>query len=857
MSFFALELPHLFFPMVALVKHRGYTLVAMSLLPVRRDTLGFYFHFLFVYFLFIYFLFFIFSFIFVYLFIIFYFFSFLVYGSHDGGATVHKSNPAFSEIMEQAGKLLNLREHICGVGGGKKKVEKLWVAADIEGHVGVDDNRYLLDFGRAMPPVTPNKNFYNGHIYQLFRREFVAGFKKSLCSDAYSGFVIQDPLLKEYNRDVDEATQYLFSTVIPKCGKGLLERGRGGRGGGGEGYWGGGGQQVRVVEILHQHGVNLRYLGRIINTYRSQKLLVAMYGRGGVERVTNMLLVEAVARVIKNQMNAKMREIGREVREPVEVIYRERSVSLLNLVFGESEASRRWWVGVLTEDLLDHFSVGRYIVVSSDKNGEEYSSIRNKFWDWGEGWGEGGVEEGGGGGGEGDKFFDWEGEGGGEGGRGGREEGRERGGGRRKGWGRYALFERVVGLCGLRVTEDTWRKMRDGGLIHVPEPLDLLDVVELGDRVKHMEIVSRTKGVFFQLRAAKEADVGVAVSLLTQSVGHFNGALLSMPTNREVLFQCGVSWYRLLELHSLSSSPSTSTSSLASLPSSSPSLTPTLSSQKHLSLPPATDSAPLPLTALSPSSEGGRDNPFSSKDPQGTFFDVSNPLTQEAEELYRRLLMVDKENPSSLALCGKFFASCHRFEVAEECFLAALEADPHCHFARLCYGVFLYLYSNQTTGLKVLSSVGGDGEGGWGWGGGGWGGGGRGGGANGGFRGGERGGRLGYLLGREWAVRIDVYMADGSFMSAGVHVNVTARGLVGLLSRKKVQKDAVIVEVCLNGGKGESKGESKGMRFRDLVVGKRGSVRVLGEGELPWVVGKGRGVMLYYVSRRYLNVSEK
>ena len=37
------------------------------------------------------------------------------------------------------------------------------------------------------------------------------------------------------------------------------------------------------------------------------------------------------------------------------------------------------------------------------------------------------------------------------------------------------------------------------------------------------------------------------------------------------------------------------------------------------------------------------------------------------------------------------------------------------------------------------------------------------------------------------------------------------------------------------------------------MVHKRATMRVLGEEELPWVVGKGRGVMLYYVSRRYLN----
>jgi hypothetical protein len=43
-----------------------------------------------------------------------------------------------------------------------------------------------------MPPVQPNKSFYNGHLYRLFRQEFVAAYGNQLCSDAYSGFIIND-----------------------------------------------------------------------------------------------------------------------------------------------------------------------------------------------------------------------------------------------------------------------------------------------------------------------------------------------------------------------------------------------------------------------------------------------------------------------------------------------------------------------------------------------------------------------------------------------------------------------------------------------------------------------------------------
>ena len=81
-------------------------------------------------------------------------------------------------------------------------------AADVEGHKGIDGEYYLLDFSRffllfpfsfllllfthpsfyrTMPPVQPDKRYINGHIYYLFRKEFVRSYPKPLCSDAFSG----------------------------------------------------------------------------------------------------------------------------------------------------------------------------------------------------------------------------------------------------------------------------------------------------------------------------------------------------------------------------------------------------------------------------------------------------------------------------------------------------------------------------------------------------------------------------------------------------------------------------------------------------------------------------------------------
>ena len=45
-----------------------------------------------------------------------------------------------------------------------------------------------------MPPVAPDTKFLNGHLYSLFRKEFVSSYQHPLCSDAYSSFIRVDPL---------------------------------------------------------------------------------------------------------------------------------------------------------------------------------------------------------------------------------------------------------------------------------------------------------------------------------------------------------------------------------------------------------------------------------------------------------------------------------------------------------------------------------------------------------------------------------------------------------------------------------------------------------------------------------------
>ena len=74
----------------------GFRLIAISILPINRST--------------------------------------IVYGSNDGGQTVHAEDEAFNLIMERAAKVLNLAGHQAGINHAHTKL--LYSAADIEGHKG-------------------------------------------------------------------------------------------------------------------------------------------------------------------------------------------------------------------------------------------------------------------------------------------------------------------------------------------------------------------------------------------------------------------------------------------------------------------------------------------------------------------------------------------------------------------------------------------------------------------------------------------------------------------------------------------------------------------------------------------------
>ena len=84
-------------PFMLLMDYRGYRLIATTKLPIGSGS--------------------------------------LIYGSADGGVTIHKDDPTLNAMMQRAAEILNIKPHVVGM---RNQTDVLYAPTDIEGHKGHD-----------------------------------------------------------------------------------------------------------------------------------------------------------------------------------------------------------------------------------------------------------------------------------------------------------------------------------------------------------------------------------------------------------------------------------------------------------------------------------------------------------------------------------------------------------------------------------------------------------------------------------------------------------------------------------------------------------------------------------------------
>jgi hypothetical protein len=171
----------------------------------------------------------------------------------------------------------------------------------------------VIDLARVFPPTCSDSHVKETFLYELMRPEWVAENPVPLSSDAFSGFSSfrMDSL---ENREVFESTQRLLSVRVPEFAA-LLDKAAL------EPSFSKKAALATLTEQLHRHGINCRYLGRVRSHCKT-------------EAARQVILVEIVARVVKNLLRERLRVLSTKLTVPGEMPYRLCIVSLLNTVLG-------------------------------------------------------------------------------------------------------------------------------------------------------------------------------------------------------------------------------------------------------------------------------------------------------------------------------------------------------------------------------------------------------------------------------------------------------------------------------------------------------------------------------------------
>eukprot|EP01105_Mastigella_eilhardi_P015608 TRINITY_DN3574_c0_g1_i1.p1 TRINITY_DN3574_c0_g1~~TRINITY_DN3574_c0_g1_i1.p1 ORF type:complete len:593 (-),score=166.43 TRINITY_DN3574_c0_g1_i1:44-1822(-) len=448
---------------------------------------------------------------------------------------------------------MNLKGHWCG---RKESHKYLWAPADLEGHRGTDGRLYLLDFARVMPPEAPHPGVKNAHLFRLLRPEFVKSYKVPLCSDAFSHFVrTRKP--DEHNKEIVEATLYLQDVLIPRFAVELNAT---------VGKLGQPLYQFRLTEALHREGINIRYLDLL------RTLAVSADCK-------TLLFVEMCARVIKNNIRRKLRQVSEHLKIPLEEPYRRLIVDYMNLVLGNSEESAEFWNTPLKRDLKKKFARA----VTAEENDQDMRTLVSNFSS---------VQ------------MD----------------------------GKLLLFQRIQKMTGLVFTQRLNEELAahpNQWLARGDAPIDVSDLEEIGQRVKHMNIISYAQGYLFKHQGSLlfGTDPLTAQRFFTMSMQKFEESLDTDPNNADTLCNFGDVLSLTIE-----------------------------GEAKHLSY--------LKYT-------------------------LNNPKVQQVQQYYKRAIELNPNDPHFLFRYAQFFEKCDKPEQAEQLYLRSLQLNPNNSDCLQEYGNFL------------------------------------------------------------------------------------------------------------------------------------------------------------------------
>jgi len=233
----------------------------------------------------------------------------------------------------------------------------LYGPGDIEGHIGLDNNMYVVDFGRLMPPEAPSYNPSKNKraiFYHLLPATLVKDSPEPLCSDAFTKWNSTENLeeRQEIENRVERATRRLYEEFIPAAAakldaemltdwskefadnvlwtnKTTLE----------ELNWV---LSLTSPREIHKFKFNIRHLGRLRSHVKSP-------------HAKKVILSACAARVAKDDLKELFKLKTFEVSAPSHHPYKKVIVKFLNQLHGHTKASKSYWNALVSKRLQEKF----------------------------------------------------------------------------------------------------------------------------------------------------------------------------------------------------------------------------------------------------------------------------------------------------------------------------------------------------------------------------------------------------------------------------------------------------------------------------------------------------------------------
>lgn len=332
-------------------------------------------------------------------------------------------------------------------------------------------------------------------LFRLLRPELVLKSPTPLSSDAYHRCATLHDEGRQQKQQVDEATNRLYHETIPSLAQQLPVLLLN--------WWkrGGSVHSFRLSDVIHREGVNIRHYGRILH------YLNLMNGEPIVVVCRRLLLAEICARVIKARLRGQMRNVCRNSRALVEEPFRKVVVDELNLVFGGDQQSDRHWNGPIKKHILSSFQ-GALELCGADS---PQFDLKNLL-------------------------------------------------GARTTHVLHHIFERVKEMTALHFSPLFQESCQHPDFFlreYSHGPIDEIDLLSVGEKIKSMNIVSLAKGVFYLAKAREQRpqNAASAARFFRMAAEEFEEAISSNPTSKIALRNCGNA-YLGLELLQSPSAPS-------------------------------------------------------------------------------------------------------------------------------------------------------------------------------------------------------------------------------------------------------------------------------------------------------------